>query len=91
MKSMNTLDYWKPHKLEECGIQQVSEARDLLKTYGAALSPSKRIVAEDLLVRAEELRLFLKRKHLLARFKLARQYHREAGEVLHKIENMLDT
>ena len=101
---MNILDYWKPHKLEECGIQQVSEARNLLETYGADLSPSKRVVAEDLLARcvdpfpywnctlicyiysAEELELFLKRKRLLARFKLARQYHREAGEVLHKIE-----
>jgi len=89
-KSMNTLDYWKPRKLEERGIQQVSEARSLLETYGTALSPSKRVVAEDLLARAEELGLFLKRKHLLVRFKLARQYHREAGEVLHKIENMLD-
>jgi hypothetical protein len=103
-KSMNTLDYWKPRKLEERGIQQVSEARSLLETYGTALSPSKRVVAEDLLARcvdpfpywngtliryiysAEELGLFLKRKHLLVRFKLARQYYREAGEVLHKIE-----
>ena len=51
MKSINTLDYWKPRKLEERGTQQVSEARDMLKAYGAALSPSKRIVAEDLLAR----------------------------------------
>ena len=50
-KSMNTFDYWKPRKLEERGIQQVSEARILLETDGAALSPSKRIVAEDLLAR----------------------------------------
>ena len=50
-KSMNALGYWKPHKLEERGIQQVSEARILLETDGAALSPSKRIVAEDLLAR----------------------------------------
>ena len=35
---------------------------------------------------AEELGLILKRKRLLARFKLARQYHREAGEVLNKIQ-----
>jgi hypothetical protein len=101
---MSILDYWKPHKLEERGIQQVSEARNLLEEYGAALSPSKRVVAEDLLARcvdpfpywnctliryiysSEELGLCLKGKHLLARFKLARQYHREAREVLHKVE-----
>jgi hypothetical protein len=101
---MNTLDYWKPRKLEERGNQQVSEARNLLETYGADLSSSRRVVAEDLLARcvdpllywnciliryiysAEELGLFLRRKHLLARFKPARQYHREAGEVLHKIQ-----
>jgi hypothetical protein len=47
--SMKTLDYWKPHKLEKHGIQQVSEARDLLETYGANLSPSNRVVAENLL------------------------------------------
>jgi hypothetical protein len=47
--STKTLDYWKPHKLEEHGIQQVSEARDLLETYGANLSPSNRAVAESLL------------------------------------------
>ena len=46
---MKTLDYWKPHKLEEHGIQQVSEARDLFETYGANLSPSNRVVAESLL------------------------------------------
>ena len=46
---MNTLDYWKPHKLEEHGIQQVSEARNLFKAYGAHLSPSNRDVAESLL------------------------------------------
>jgi hypothetical protein len=44
---MNTLDYWKPHKLEEHGIQRVSEARNLLEAYGANLSPSNRDVAES--------------------------------------------
>ena len=46
---MNTLDYWKPHKLEEYGIQQASEARHLLDTYGAELSPENHDKAESLL------------------------------------------
>jgi hypothetical protein len=46
---MNPLDYWKPHKLEEHGIQQVSEARNLLETYGANLGLENRNKAESLL------------------------------------------
>ena len=101
---MNILDYWKPHKLEERGIQQVSEAQDLLETYGANLSPSNRDKAESLLAlcvypltywnctlirylySAEDLGLLLKRKHPLARLRLAKQYDRKAGEVLRLIE-----
>jgi hypothetical protein len=97
---MNTLDYWNPHKHEERGIQQVSEARDLLED----LDPSRRGVAEERLAQCvdpfpywnctlirylystEDLRLSLKRKRLLARLKRAKQYDREAGEALHRIE-----
>jgi hypothetical protein len=97
---MNTLDNWKPHKLEERGIQQVSKARNLLEN----LNPSRRGVAEERLAQcvdpfpywnctlirylysAEDLRLLLERKHLLSRLKLAKQYDREAGEVLQTIE-----
>ena len=104
---MNTLDCWKPHKLEKHGIQQILEAHSLLETYGLDLSPSNRVIAKSLLAScvdptppsrtgtapsyvfiysAEDLRLLLKRKHLLARLKLARQYDRKAGEVLHRIK-----
>lgn len=87
---MNALDYWKPHKLEEHGIQQILEARNLFETYGGRLSPSNREVAESLLAYTDEVGLLLNRKRLLARLRLARQYERKAGEVLHKIESMLD-
>ena len=46
---MNNLDYWKPHKLEEHGIQQASKARDMLEKYGANLSHENRSKAESLL------------------------------------------
>jgi hypothetical protein len=44
-----TFDYWRPHKLEEHGIQQISAARNLLTIYGAKLNQLSRDVAEDLL------------------------------------------
>jgi hypothetical protein len=44
---MNPLDYWRPHKLEEHGTQQVSKARNLLEAYGANLSPPNRDMAES--------------------------------------------
>jgi hypothetical protein len=47
--SMKTLDYWKPHKLEEHGNQQILEARSLLRTYGDDLSPLDRDMGESLL------------------------------------------
>ena len=47
--TMYNLDYWKPHKLEEHGIQQASKARDLLENYGANLSRENRDKAESLL------------------------------------------
>lgn len=101
---MNILNRWRPRKFEEHGIRQVSEAHDLLETYGANLSFEKRANAEALLAQCvdpfpywnctlirylysvENTRLFLKRKHLLARLRLAKQYDKEAGEVLRTIE-----
>jgi hypothetical protein len=47
--SMINLDNWKPHKFEEHGIRQVSEAHDLLETYGANLSLEDSVMAESLL------------------------------------------
>jgi hypothetical protein len=46
---MHILNCWRPHKLEEHGIQQVSAARNLLETHRAELSPSDRDTAESLL------------------------------------------
>ena len=45
--SMINLDNWKPHKFEARGIQQASEAHDLLTTYGANLSHEERDMAES--------------------------------------------
>ena len=47
--TMNTPNSRKPHKVERHAIQQVSTARNLLTDHGAALSPSKRDKADDLL------------------------------------------
>jgi hypothetical protein len=47
--SIVTFDYWRPHKLEERGTQQVSTARNLFESHRAQLSPSNRDLAESLL------------------------------------------
>ncbi len=46
---MNTFDYWRSHKLEEHGIQQISAARDLLESHRARLSSLNRDRAQSLL------------------------------------------
>jgi hypothetical protein len=43
------LNRWRPGKLEQDGVQQVSAARNLLETQGANLSSENRIVAQSLL------------------------------------------
>lgn len=48
-KPMNTLDCWKPRKLEEHGNRQETEARNLFETYGADLDPSDFVIVENLL------------------------------------------
>ena len=46
---MAIFNHWRPGKLEEHGFQQISEARNLLETQGANLSPEYHDVAEGLL------------------------------------------
>lgn len=47
--SINTFDYWRPHKFEGHGIQLITAARILLAVRGHELSHSRRVVANDLL------------------------------------------
>jgi len=86
---MHILNYWRPRKVEKHGIKRMSAARKLLETHIAELSPSNRDRAESLLNYAEDLRQIRRERSLLARFKRARRYDKDTGEVLHIIECML--
>ncbi|KAF8494184.1 hypothetical protein F5888DRAFT_1805770 [Russula emetica] len=86
---INAFDYWTSHRLEGHGIQLITAARILLEAHRDELSRSRYDVARDLLDYADDYRQVLRRKYLLPRTKLARQYDRMAVEALHIIEGML--
>jgi len=86
---MLTFSSWRPRLLVERGDRQLSEALNVLASYGPELDQPRRNQAWGLVDHANDVKHILNNKHFLTRMKPARLYARRASEALETIKAML--